>query len=159
MADVMRWRYWDEESVLVPVDSAQTIEIGDAIYLATDDGRSADQISAGSLINMQDSFVDQFIGIAAQRSKSGDTNPIRVNTHGVFEFICASATFTIGDPVGMAGESGVALENQTVIAVADGSVSGIGVVVQSYTTATTRVLVKIVSTKFSGGIQPATASS
>jgi predicted RecA/RadA family phage recombinase len=152
MADVMRWRYWDEESVLVPVDSAQTIEIGDAIYLATDDGRSADQISAGSLINMQDSFVDQFIGIAAQRSKSGDTNPIRVNTHGVFEFICASATF-------MAGESGVALENQTVIAVADGSVSGIGVVVQSYTTATTRVLVKIVSTKFSGGIQPATASS
>ena len=39
-----------------------------------------------------------------QRSRSGETAPIRVATTGVFEFDCASGTFELGDMVGADGK-------------------------------------------------------
>ncbi len=153
-----RWRWGDTNPVLYRVDSAQEIAIGDLVWQDSDAAEAADQISAGSLINMQDAFVDNFIGVAMQRSRSGDTAVIRVATTGTFEFICASATFTEADRVGVSGTSGVALVNQTVIAVS-AVVSAIGVVPKAYATATTKVLVQINSTKFTGGLPAATAST
>lgn len=158
MADKMRWSYGDTNPVLYRVDSAEEIAIGDLVWQNTDAAEAADQITAGSLINMQDAFVDNFIGVAMQRSRSGDTALIRIATTGTFEFICASATFTEAAIVGCAGTAGVALENQTVIGVS-AAVSAFGVVPKAYTTATTTVLVQINSTKFTGGLQPGTASS
>ncbi|MHC4179901.1 MAG: capsid cement protein [Planctomycetota bacterium] len=158
MADVMRWRYGDTNPVMHRVDSAQVIEIGDPVWQNTDDARPASQISADSLINMQEAFVDNFIGVAMQRSASGDTNPIRVATTGTFEFACAAATFTEGDKVGMAGTTGVALTDQTVVAVAT-TYATIGKVKKAYTSNTTSVLVQINSTIFTGGFADATASS
>ena len=35
-----------------------------------------------------------------QRSRGGETAPVRVATTGVFEFDCASGTFELGDMVG-----------------------------------------------------------
>lgn len=158
MVDVMRHRYDDPALVSVPVDSAQVVEIGDLVYRATDDIRAADQISADTLINMQDAFVDDFVGVAMSASASGETEPVRVATTGTFEFICAAATFVFGDIVGVAGTDAVALDNQTVIAVS-AAVSGIGKVKQTYANNTTRVLVQINSTLFTGGLQPSTAST
>jgi hypothetical protein len=147
--------------VTVPVDSAQVIEIGDLVYLATDDLRAADEISAGSLRNMQDAFVDDFIGVAMQRSISGETAVVRVATTGTFEFLCASGTWTISDKVAVAGTGGVALVNQTVIAPvgANAEMASVGKVSKTYATAVTAVLVEIKTNVFQGGIPAATASS
>jgi hypothetical protein len=41
MADTMRWRYGETNPVLVPVDSRTVIEIGDLVYLDTDDAKPA----------------------------------------------------------------------------------------------------------------------
>ncbi len=158
MADLMRWAYGDTNPVLYRVDSAEAIAIGDLVWQNTDAAEAADQITADSLINMQDAFVDNFVGVAMQRSRVGDTALIRVATTGTFEFICASATFTEAARVGVAGTADVALANQTVIGVS-AVVSAIGVVPKAYATAVTAVLVQINSTKFTGGLPAATASS
>jgi hypothetical protein len=154
----MRWKYGDTNPIVHAVDSAQEIAIGDLVWQNTDDVRAADEISAGSLINMQEAFVDNFLGVAMQRSNAGDTNPVRVATTGTFEFICAAATFTEGDKVGVSGTSGVALVNQTVIAVAT-TFATIAKVKKAYASNTTAVLVQINSTIFTGGFADATASS
>ena len=41
MANTMRWRYGDTNPVMLPVDSATVIEIGDLVYLDTDDAKPA----------------------------------------------------------------------------------------------------------------------
>jgi len=154
----MRWKYGDTNPIVHNVDSAQVIEIGDPVYQATDDARPASEISADSLLNMQEAFVDNFLGVAMQRSKAGETAVIRVATTGTFEFACAAATFTEGDKVGMAGTADVALTDQTVIAVAT-TYATIGKVKKAYASNTTAVLVQINSTIFTGGFADATASS
>ena len=54
-----------------------------------------------------------------QRSRSGETAPIRVATTGVFEFDCPSGTFELGDLVGAdENAAGDALLNQQVAKVA-----------------------------------------
>ena len=60
-----------------------------------------------------------FLGVAMQRSRSGETAPIRVATTGVFEFDCPSGTFELGDMVGAdENAAGNALLNQQVAKVA-----------------------------------------
>ena len=41
MANTMRWRYGDTCPVMLPVDSATVIEIGDLVYLDADDAKPA----------------------------------------------------------------------------------------------------------------------
>ena len=61
-----------------------------------------------------------FAGVAMQASRSGDTQPIRVATTGVFEFDCVSTTLEVGDMMGPdENAAGTALLNQTVIKVAN----------------------------------------
>ena len=56
-----------------------------------------------------------FAGVAMQASRSGDTQPIRVATTGVFEFDCLSTTFEVGDLMASdENAGGTALLNQTV---------------------------------------------
>lgn len=156
MSDTMRWRYGETNPVMAAVDSATVIEIGDLVYLNTDDARPASQLSYGaSLAATQESFHDLFLGVAMQRSRAGDTRPIRVATSGVFEFACASATFEVGARIGADDNAGgTALENQTVIATAAGNPErSIGVCAQRVASADTRVLVEIVSTVLRGGPQ------
>lgn len=159
MADRMRWRYGDTNPVIAAVDSAQTVDIGDLVYQETNDARPADQKTYSSLAQTQEDFVDKFLGVAAQRSRSGDTDPIRVDTTGVFEFICAAATFELGDLVGPDDNAGgTALECQKVIAVTQAS-RAVGRVAKRYSSNTTLVLVEIVSTIMKGGPQAGTASA
>lgn len=102
MADIMRWRYGETNAVLAAVDSPTIIEIGDLLFLDTDEKSQLD-VKPASLLSPpnQGLFRDRFIGVAMQRSRSGDTESIRVATTGVFEFDCGFDSYEIGDLIGI----------------------------------------------------------
>ena len=78
MTDKMRWRYGDTNPVIAAVDSTTVIEIGDLVYLDTDDAKPASsQTDQGTETDNQTLFADNFLGVAMQRSRSGDADPIR----------------------------------------------------------------------------------
>ncbi|MHB1033224.1 MAG: hypothetical protein ACYC35_23945 [Pirellulales bacterium] len=155
MTDTMRWRYGDTNPVVIPVDAATAIEIGDLVYLATDDARPASQqADQGSETANQGALHDNFLGVAMQRSRVGDTDPIRVATTGVFEFNCPSGTFELGALVGVdEAASGTELEDQQVAGVAAADLA-VGRVAKRVAAAGTRVLVDITSTVCHGGPRP-----
>ena len=153
MSDKMRWRYGDTNPVVAAVDSTTVIEIGDLAYQATDDVRPASaQADQGSEMENQEVFVNNFLGVAMQRSRNGDTSPVRVATTGVFEFDCPSNTFELGDLVGPDETGGTTLMDQQVDKVA-ASRYAIGRVARREPSATTSVLVDIRSTVMTGGVE------
>lgn len=155
MTDTMRWRYGDTKPVQVAVDAATVIEIGDLVFLDTDDAKPASSTTFSTLAAAQEAFHDAFIGVAMQHSGAGETKEIRVATAGAFELDCTSATFEIGGRVGVAQNGGgTALENQKVVAVAAGSPQlSIGRVARRVPSAATRVAVEIMSTVMHDGPQ------
>lgn len=156
MADVMRWRYGDTNPVVLNVDSTTVIEIGDLVYLATDDVRPASaQADGGTEAANQEALHDAFAGVAMQRSRSGDTAPIRVATTGVFEMACPSDTYEVGDLLGASEvASGTELEDQKVEKVATANLA-LGRCAKRVNPAGTKVLVDLVSTVSHGGPQAA----
>ena len=154
MASTMRWRYGDTSPVMMPVDAATVIEIGDLLYYDTDDAKPAASMpDQGTEGGNQQLFHDLFAGVAMQASAAGDSDPIRVATTGVFEFDCVSATVEIGDLLG--GDEnvgGTALLNQTVVEVANAN-AAVGRCAKRVNPAGTRVLVDIVSSIVHGGTQ------
>ena len=153
MSDKMRWRYGDTNPVVAAVDSATVIEIGDFVYHDTDDAKPASaQVDQGSEIANQQLFATNFLGVAMQRSRSGETSPVRVATTGVFEFDCPSGTFELGDLIGVdEDETGDALCDQQVDAVGSSSYA-IARVARRVAEAATTVLVDIRSTVMTGGV-------
>lgn len=154
MANTMRWRYGDTSPMMLPVDATTVIEIGDLVYLETDDARPASaQADALTEAGNQEAFHDKFAGVAMQASRNGDTQPIRVATSGVFEFDCLSATFEVGKLVGAdENAGGNALEKQVVAPVATSNLA-IGRCAKRVNPASTRVLIDVVSTVLRGGPQ------
>ncbi len=153
MSDKMRWRYGDTNPVIAAVDAATVIEIGDLVYQETDDARpaSSETVQQTKLASQQ-LFTSKFLGVAMQRSRSGETAPIRVATTGVFEFDCPSGTFELGNMMGVNENSGgTAMLNQQVASVAQAD-SAIGRVAKREAAATTSVLVDIRSTVMTGGV-------
>jgi hypothetical protein len=137
--DTFRYRYGEAEPVVSkPVASGTVIEVGDLVSNVPGPASAA----AG-----QEAFHDVFLGVSEQRSRVGDTSPVRVNTRGVHEFDCVSATFDLGTPVGI-----VVGQSQQVVAVATENLA-IGRVARQYSAATTKVLVEITSTVMHGGPQ------
>lgn len=154
MTDRMRWRYGDTNPVIAAVDAATEIKIGDLLYLDTDDAkpasRQADQTTETA---NQELFADKFLGVAMQRSRVGDTAPIRVATTGVFEFDCPSGTLELGDLMGAdENAAGNALVDQQVAKVAL-SKYAIGRVAKRVPQAATTVLVDVRSTVMTGGVE------
>jgi hypothetical protein len=155
MANVMRWRYGDTNPVMLAVDSATVIEIGDLVYFDTDDVKPAASVTYGaSLAATQETFHDKFAGVAMQASAADETNPIRVATTGVFEFVQASATVQVGTRMGV--DDNViadALLNQQVISVsASNPERAIGHCARLASSATT-IYVAIQSTLMNDGPQ------
>jgi hypothetical protein len=152
-------RYGDTNPVVSAVDSATVIEIGDLVYQDTDDAKPASsQADQGSETANQELLADNFLGVAMQRSRSGDTDAIRVASTGVFEFDCPSGTFELGDLVGVdEAAGGTALEDQKVAAVG-ASTYAIGRVAKRVATAATSVLIDIRSTVMTGGIEGSSPS-
>jgi hypothetical protein len=154
MANTMRWRYGDTSPVMLPVDSATVIEIGDLVYLEVDDARPASaQTDQGTEAGNQQMFHTKFAGVAMQASPSGEANSIRVATTGVFEFDCPSATLEVGDLMGAdENAGGTALLNQTAVKVTNAN-AALGRCAKRLNPAGTRALVDIVSTVMLGGSQ------
>ncbi len=153
MSDKMRWRYGDTNPVVAAVDSATVIEIGDLLWQDTDDAKPASGMTdQGRATANQDAFTGSFLGVAMQRSRSGDTAPIRVATTGVFELDCPSGTFELGDLVGVdENAAGDALLDQQVDSVST-SQYAVGRVAKRESSATTSVLVDVRSTVMTGGV-------
>lgn len=162
MSNTMRWRRGDTKPVFMTPASATVIEIGDLLYLDPTTSKpknAAAMTDQGSLALNQDAFQQYFLGVAEQQSRSGDTDPIRIATAGVFEFACAAATFDPGDMVGgCETTAGTALEDQKVVAVT-GESKAIGVVNKQYSSNTTVVEVGIHSTIMRDAIQAQVAGS
>jgi hypothetical protein len=150
----MRWRYGETNPVMLPVDSSTVIEIGDLVYLDTDDAKPASaQADQGTESTNQQLFHDVFAGVAMQASPSGETQPIRVATTGVFEFDCLSTTLEVGELMSSDEHSGgTSLLNQTVAKVTTAN-AAIGRCAKRVNPAGTRVLVDIVSSVLYGGPQ------
>lgn len=149
-----RYCHGETQPRFAAVDSATEIQVGDLVYLDTDDAKPASTsgLWSSNLATTQEAFHDKFLGVSDSRSLDGETRDIRVNTSGVFEFDCAAATFELGDLVGPAKASGNALESQKVVKVA-GAQLAIGRVAKRYGSNTTRVEVEIISSVMRGGPQ------
>ena len=155
MANVMRWRYGDTNPVKLPVDSATVIEIGDLVFLDTDDVKPVSGVSYGAdLAATQEAAHDKFLGVAMQASAAGETSEIRVATSGVFEFNQASASVEIGTRIGCDDNvAGDELLPQQVIGVDAASPElSIGRCARR-TSSATRILVSIQSTVMNDGPQ------
>lgn len=145
-----QYSYGDTRPVLAPVETAQAVAVGDLVGLSSGNVvRAEDESWDTSLLVTQRNFVRKFLGVSAQKKVSGTAKPygnsldnrMRVDSDGVFEFDCASASFAVGDLVGPAKQSGNALESQKVVAVTYEDAS-IGRVVEA-TSSQTRVKVKL----------------
>lgn len=145
MSNVQRYRK-SGKTLRMPVDSAVVVEIGDMIYMATDDARPAGSFTyvTGDLAGTQANFAAKFLGVAQEASPSGDTYEITIAKSGVFEFACASATFEYGDLVGPDDNATPdALLDQQVIGIGENGNGAIGRVAKRYGSATTSVLVEL----------------
>jgi hypothetical protein len=154
MANTMRWRYGETSPVMIPVESATVIEIGDLVYQDVDDAKpAASQADQGTEGANQQMLHDNFAGVAMQASPSGKSDPIRVATTGVFEFDCLSTTLEVGDLMSSdENGAGTALLNQTVAKVTTAN-AAVGRCAKRLNPAGTRVLVDIVSSTMKGGTQ------
>ena len=156
MTDTMLWRNGETNPILMPVYSATVIGISDLVWLDMGGVLPASDVICQLIeATNQEYFHDRFAGVAMQRSASGDTDSIRVATSGVFEFNCASATFEVGDLVGVgAGDNAGKLQNQKVVAVGSGNENlAIGRCMKRVAPGGIRVLVDVVSTLMKGGPQ------
>lgn len=136
------------------VPTATVIERGDLIATkaASDPGdpySAADQAWDTDLATTQTAFALRFLGVALDRSRSGDVDPIRANTSGVHKFSCASAAWELGALVGPAKQSGNLLENQKVASVATEALA-IGRIAKRYGSAVTEVEVEVFSRLMKG---------
>lgn len=147
----MRWQWGDMNPVNAAVDSATVIEIGDLLYQLVGDASPASELIDRNGLVAQQSFADNFLGVAMQRSRSGDTTPVRVATTGVFEFDCPASTFELGDLMGIWHDK--QLKNQGIDQVSRTTPHlAIARVAVRRATVTTSVSVAIRSTVMTGGI-------
>jgi hypothetical protein len=152
MSDRMRWRYGNTNPVVAAVDSSTVIEIGDLLWQDTDDAKPAAALNLLHSANPHDEqFKWVFLGVAMQRTRTGDTAPIRVATTGVFEFDCTPAAFELGDMIGVeTNMERMALCNQVVKKTHRHN--AIGRVTKRQAITENTVLVDICSTVMTGGV-------
>ena len=140
--------------VVAPVLTAQAVAVGDICGLSSGNTiRAQDETWDTNLATTQTAFALKFLGVSGQQKDAtvarvfgnSTDNLIRIDTTGVFEFDCASATFAIGDFIGPAKQTGNLLESQKVVSVASEALA-IGRVSEAVTSAT-RVRVRLLSAK------------
>lgn len=116
MANAYTYRHSGRTPVKFAVDSSTVIEIGDAVYLDTDDVKPASSFTWNTnLATTQGDFAAKFVGIAMESSASGQTSDINVDVSStsVYEVACTSDTYEVGAPLGLAKDTGNNLLDQT----------------------------------------------
>lgn len=156
MSDKMRWRYGETNPVVAAVDAETVIEIGDLVWQDGDDAKPAADLDVPATM-IRSTFAHSFLGVAMQRSRQGDSSPVRVATTGVFEFDYPDGDqFVLGEliaPCLLFGvrDRGMRLESQAVTKVAQSKLA-IGRVARREDTPSRTVLVDIRSTVMTGGV-------
>jgi len=160
VTDQMRWRYGDTNPVIAAVDGTTAIEIGDLVYQDVDHAEPASALAnQGTTTANQQLLAGKFLGVAMQRSRSGDSGPIRVATTGVFEFDCAGGTFELGDLMGAdANPAGNGLLAQQAAKVSTAQYA-VGRIARREPSTAMSVLIDIRSTVMTGGVSGSVSGS
>lgn len=153
MANVQRHRHFAANPIVAPVDLAVAIEIGDIVYLETDDVRPASSATQTSVGGTQAYVHARFAGIAASGHVANDAKvtQVRVNTNGEFEHPAAAGTYRIGTLITAAAGAGNAVLAQKVEVGTAGE--AIGYCVRDYGVNPTKVLWRAFSSVVGGGPQ------
>jgi hypothetical protein len=133
--------------VTAAYDGSIAVEVGDLMFYDTDDAKpAASQADAGSEAANQAAFAPKFLGVSCERKLStAPTDDIDVAVDAIREMPCASEAYEIGDMVTVdEAASGTALENQKLVKTTDVT-KAIGYAVKRYASATTTVLVRLMS--------------
>lgn len=140
-----RFRHADaKRAYRAPVDSATVVEIGDLMWLDTDDVKpAADQASVADAATAQSTFAGVFAGVAMDASEDGEDRDIVLARQGVFEYDIASGTFELFAQVGVAATAGGDINDSQTISSGAADAGTIGFITRRYGAATTRVLVEI----------------
>lgn len=147
MANVHRHRFSYDKPRMYWANAARVIEIGDICWRDKTGGhnvRPANQF----VYNTNDpttrrQFAKAFAGVAESQHRAIDgAMRTRLGTAGVWEFICPSQLWEIGDMVAPDIDATPLLMNQTVDRVAR-KVEAIGVVARRHAAASTTVMVEI----------------
>jgi hypothetical protein len=150
-----QYKHSNPAPVMAPVATAKAVALGDLVGQSSSTlVKASDTVWDTNLATTQAAFVALFMGVSAQRKDANVARPygnsvdnyIRVDTDGVYEFDCASASFDVGDLVGPAKDTGNALLDNKVVAVGS-SAAAIGRV-HKKGASVTRVQVKILSTLY-----------
>jgi hypothetical protein len=146
-----RHQYYETKPVSVAVDSATVIEIGELVYVAAGKALPANSLAWDTnLATTQESFHDAFLGVALERTRAGETDPISVGTEGVYKYPCASAAYALGALVGPAGIGTTSLNANSLASVATPNLA-VGRVHEAVPSGSTSILVRIESTLLTGG--------
>lgn len=149
---VSQYQFGGTNPTIATVATAKAVAVGDIVGMSSGTlVKASDETWDTNLATTQTNFVARFLGVSGQQKDANvarvfgnaSDNVIRIDAGGVFEFDCASATFEVGDLVGCAKQSGNALEDQKVVAVASEALA-IGRVTQRGTSIT-RVKIQILS--------------
>lgn len=141
------------------VDSATTVAIGDLMWHDVDDAKPASHsgLWTGTEAGSAGKLAERFLGVARQAHDSSSANldvknrtTVEVETMGVYEYPCTSATFEIGDLVRGKKDTGNTFLAQEVEKTTNESLA-IGKVVKRYASATTRVEFQILGVVNPGG--------
>jgi hypothetical protein len=159
MANVFRGR-WDTKSnpkgvKEYAVDTAVAVEVGDLMWLDTDDAKPASHANlwTGTEAGARGNLADKFIGIAVSGHAANDTTvtSVRVAGKGVWSMpVGTPATFEVGDHVGGDKAAGSTLLAQSVEKVTDES-TAIGRVAKRYPANTSIVHFEILGRGEAGG--------
>jgi len=151
MANKVRYRSGQVHLISVRVDAGTVIEVGDLLFLDTDDAKPASAFPWNTnLATTQSDFAAQFLGVAHEQSKSGDTDLISVDigADAVYEFDAASGTYEVGDTLGPDKDTGNQLLDQQLEAAV--GTSSIARAVEVKVSAATSLRVTLASAYYTG---------
>lgn len=157
MANSHSFRNGQRQLVKGRVDSGTVIEIGDMVWLDTDDLKPASDFTWNTnLATTQGDFAAKFVGISLEQSASGDTDDISVDVSAdaVYEFTVASATYEVGDDLGPDANTTPSpdqLEDQVLEAVSSAA-AGIARAREYKASASTKLMVSFNSAYFGANV-------
>lgn len=136
------------QSIYAPNDGTYKVEQYDLMWLATDDVRPASSVT-DMLVKLQNQiyFATRFAGISvdAREIADGAKTNFPVAPFAVVEIDCVSSTFNLMDLVAVTeNDAGTALMDNKVEKTTDRN-AAIGIVLQQYSSATTRIKVALIS--------------
>lgn len=146
MSDVFRHRKEFQKPRFYPIVTAELTEVGDLMYWDSTllKARPVSAFIFGSTLGeTQKAIAPVFLGMSNDRSKIDEDEDIEIQANGIKEYPCASATWEIGDLVGIDDNAGgTALEDQQVIAVTNPD-KAIGIVAKVESSAVTIVQIEL----------------